>query len=135
MLRALGEARAIAGGRALMADATQSFRLERLRPMARPLAELALDWLEEPFLADDIIAYMAWRDEAVRPPVALGENCIGLDGFRRVLADVSPECCSPTSPRPAASARVVRLPASSVRASAPACTCTAGRSGFTPART
>ena len=44
-------------GRALMADATQSYSLERLRPLARPLADLALDWLEEPFLADDIMAY------------------------------------------------------------------------------
>jgi D-galactarolactone cycloisomerase len=95
VLRALGEARAIAGGRALMADATQSYSLERLRPLARPLAELALDWLEEPFLADDIIAYKAWRDEAIRPPVALGENSYGLDGFRRVLADVTPDVLQP----------------------------------------
>lgn len=91
----LGEARAVAGVRPLMADATQSFRLETLIPLARPLAELSLDWLEEPFLADDLDAYARWRGEAVRPPVALGENSYRLGGFRKILSVVRPDVAQP----------------------------------------
>jgi D-galactarolactone cycloisomerase len=95
MMGALKEARAIAGRRALMADATQSFSLERLRALARPLADLALDWLEEPFLADDLASYQAWRNEPSRPPVALGENTYGVDGFQRLLTDIAPDVLQP----------------------------------------
>jgi len=95
VLNGLKAARAIAGERALMADATQSFSLEHLKPLARPLADLALEWLEEPFLADDIAAYQAWRDEPIRPPVALGENCYGTAGFSQVLADINPDVLQP----------------------------------------
>jgi L-alanine-DL-glutamate epimerase-like enolase superfamily enzyme len=91
----LREARAVAGGRPLMADATQSFRLEALRPLARPLADLSLEWLEEPFLADDLEAYAKWRDEPARPPVALGENTYRLGGFRQILDLVRPEIVQP----------------------------------------
>jgi L-alanine-DL-glutamate epimerase-like enolase superfamily enzyme len=91
----LRDARAAAGARPLMADATQSFRLEMLRPPARRLAELSLEWLEEPFLADDLEAYAKWRDEPVRPPVALGENSYRLDGFRRILDIVHPDVAQP----------------------------------------
>ncbi|WP_311031312.1 mandelate racemase/muconate lactonizing enzyme family protein [Mesorhizobium koreense] len=91
----LRDARAAAGARPLMADATQSFRLEMLRPLARRLAELSLEWLEEPFLADYLEAYAKWRDEPVRPPVALGENSYRLDGFRRILDIVHPDVAQP----------------------------------------
>jgi D-galactarolactone cycloisomerase len=69
ILGALTEARAIAGRHALMADATQSLSLERLPALARALADLALAWLEEPFLADDLASYRARRDEPTRPPI------------------------------------------------------------------
>ena len=95
VLRGLGEARAIAGARPLMADATQSYSLERLRPLAPALFQLSLDWLEEPFLADDISAYRAWRDEPVRPPVALGENTYRQAGFARLIADIDPDVVQP----------------------------------------
>ncbi|MBN9077724.1 MAG: mandelate racemase/muconate lactonizing enzyme family protein [Rhizobiales bacterium] len=95
LLERLRDARAAAGERPLMADATQSFRLETLRPLAHPLAELSLGWLEEPFLADDLDSYAAWRDEAVRPPVALGENSYRLQGFRQVLDVVRPDVVQP----------------------------------------
>jgi L-alanine-DL-glutamate epimerase-like enolase superfamily enzyme len=89
------EARAIAGQRPLMADATQSFSLAKLRPLARPLSELGLDWLEEPFMADDWEAYRAWRLEPARPPVALGENSCREDGFARVLDEIAPDVVQP----------------------------------------
>jgi D-galactarolactone cycloisomerase len=91
----LREARSVAGTRPMMADATQSFRLETLRPLADALDALSLDWLEEPFLVDDERAYIAWRDETVRPPVALGENVYRLAGFRRILDIVRPEVAQP----------------------------------------
>jgi len=94
-LDGLREARALAGARSLMADATQSFTLDTLRPLARRLSDLALDWLEEPFLADDLDSYAAWRDEPVRPPLALGENSYRRDGFRRVLDALLPEVLQP----------------------------------------
>ena len=95
IVQRLRDARAVAGERPLMADATQSFRLEVLRPIATDLAELGLGWLEEPFLADDHDSYIAWRDEPVRPPVALGENSYRLEGFRRVLDVIRPEVAQP----------------------------------------
>lgn len=95
LLDRLREARAIAGARPLMADATQSFRLETLRPLAGALNALSLDWLEEPFLVDDEDAYVAWRDEPARPPIALGENSYRLAGFRRVLDVIRPDVVQP----------------------------------------
>jgi L-alanine-DL-glutamate epimerase-like enolase superfamily enzyme len=95
IIERLRDARMIAGKRILMADATQSFTPGTLRSFARPLAEISLGWLEEPFLADDLDAYVEWRDEPVRPPVALGENSYHLEGFRRILDVVRPEIAQP----------------------------------------
>lgn len=95
LLDRLREARTIAGARPLMADATQSFTLDTLRPLAGALAELELGWLEEPFLVDDPDAYVAWRDEPVRPPVALGENAYRLAGFRHILDTIRPDVVQP----------------------------------------
>jgi L-alanine-DL-glutamate epimerase-like enolase superfamily enzyme len=95
IVEGLRAARAVAGERTMMADATQSFRLEGLRPLAEPLAELSLGWLEEPFLADDMVAYALWRDEPVRPPVALGENTYRREGFRRLVDDIAPDVVQP----------------------------------------
>jgi L-alanine-DL-glutamate epimerase-like enolase superfamily enzyme len=79
----------------MMADATQSFSFATLKPLAGALSELDLGWLEEPFPADDMESYRAWRDETVRPPVALGENSYRLDGFRRILDDIRPDATQP----------------------------------------
>jgi L-alanine-DL-glutamate epimerase-like enolase superfamily enzyme len=95
VLDGLREARAIAGPRPLMADATQSYSLDRLKPLAGPLAELSLDWLEEPFPADDMAAYKAWTSERVRPPVALGENSYRATAFRRLVEDIGPDVLQP----------------------------------------
>ena len=94
-LRCLREARAIACERPLMADATQSHSLATLRPMAKALAEFDLGWLEEPFPVDDIAAYKAWRNEPVRPPLALGENSYRRSGFRHLLDEVDPDVVQP----------------------------------------
>jgi D-galactarolactone cycloisomerase len=91
----LREARAIAGSRDLMADATQSYTLEGLRPIAAELAELDLGWLEEPFLVDDPAAYRVWRDEPVRPPLAMGENSYRAAGFQQLLDDIAPDILQP----------------------------------------
>lgn len=95
VLDRLAEARKIAGARPLMADATQSYRLEALQPLARRLSELSLAWLEEPLPVHDLPAYRAWRSEPVRPPLALGENTYRSEGFRRLLEEVDPEVVQP----------------------------------------
>jgi len=95
LLDSLKDARSIACERPMMGDATQSFTLEMLRPLAGTLEALSLEWLEEPFLVDDEAAYIAWRDEATRPPVALGENVYRLAGFRRVLDLIRPDVAQP----------------------------------------
>jgi D-galactarolactone cycloisomerase len=95
LLDVISEARAIAGDRALMADVTQSYTLDALTPLAEGLAALSLEWLEEPFLVDDPDAYRAWRDVPVRPPVSLGENTYRLQGFQRLLDDISPDVLQP----------------------------------------
>jgi L-alanine-DL-glutamate epimerase-like enolase superfamily enzyme len=95
LVRVMQQARAIAGERALMADVTQSYTLDALRPLAEGLAALSLEWLEEPFLVDDPEAYRAWRDLPVRPPVSLGENTYRLGGFQRLLDDISPDVLQP----------------------------------------
>jgi L-alanine-DL-glutamate epimerase-like enolase superfamily enzyme len=95
VLDRLAEARAIAAGRPLMADATQSFRLEQLRPLARRFSELSLEWLEEPLPVHDAAAYRAWRDEPVRPPLALGENTYRAEGFRQLVDEIDPDVVQP----------------------------------------
>jgi L-alanine-DL-glutamate epimerase-like enolase superfamily enzyme len=91
----LREARSIAGPQPLMADATQSFDLGTLRPLAEQLAALDLGWLEEPFPVDDFDSYRSWRDEPVRPPVAMGENSYRESGFQQLLDDIAPEILQP----------------------------------------
>jgi D-galactarolactone cycloisomerase len=95
VLDRLAEARNIAGTRPLMADATQSLRLEELRAVARRLRDLSLAWLEEPLPVHDVAAYRAWRSEAVRPPIALGENTYRCEGFRRLVQEINPEVVQP----------------------------------------
>ncbi|WP_076858330.1 mandelate racemase/muconate lactonizing enzyme family protein [Bradyrhizobium mercantei] len=91
----LREARSVVGARPMMADATQSLQLETLRPLVGALDELALEWLEEPFLVDDEKSYVAWCAQNVRPPIALGENSYRLAGFRRLLDVIRPEVVQP----------------------------------------
>jgi L-alanine-DL-glutamate epimerase-like enolase superfamily enzyme len=95
VLDRLAEARNIAGARPLMADATQSLRLEELRAAARRLWDLSLAWLEEPLPVHDLAAYRAWRSEPIRPPVALGENTYRSEGFRRLVQELDPEIIQP----------------------------------------
>ncbi len=87
--------RAAAGEHALMADATQGYTLERLRPILPDLVDARLTWLEEPFAVDDAAAYRSWKDVAGRPPTAMGENSYGIDGFDRLLADCDPDIVQP----------------------------------------
>jgi D-galactarolactone cycloisomerase len=95
VLDRLAEARAVAGTRPLMADATQSYKLEELRQLAERFSDLSLEWLEEPLPVHDVAAYRTWRDERVRPPIALGENTYRASGFRRLLEDIDPEVVQP----------------------------------------
>ena len=91
----LAEARVVAASRPLMADATQSYNLEQLRPLADRLSALALEWLEEPLPVHDVAAYRAWRSVRPRPPIALGENTYRREGFQRLIEDIDPEVVQP----------------------------------------
>ncbi|WP_276202843.1 enolase C-terminal domain-like protein [Geminicoccus roseus] len=85
----------MAGKRALMTDASQGYDVGRLTELLPVLQAAELTWLEEPFAVDDTAAYHAWRDCSGRPPLAMGENSIGLSGFRTLMAEISPEVVQP----------------------------------------
>ena len=93
--RGLKAAREAAGDRPLMTDASQGYSLERLVSIADVLNEVKLDWLEEPMPVHEAEPYARWRARPDRPPLALGENSYGADGFETLLADFDPDVAQP----------------------------------------
>ena len=93
--RWLPEARAAAGSRSLMMDASQGQTPESLMGIMDVLVAARLDWLEEPFPVDDSDAYQRWHGTASRPPLAMGENSYGEAGFRTLLAEIDPDWVQP----------------------------------------
>lgn len=83
--RRLRDARDAVGNAPLMADASQSWTLERLHAMEPDLRRARLDWLEEPFLVDDEAPYTRARALDYMPPLALGENAYGVTGAQRMI--------------------------------------------------
>ena len=95
LLRALTEFRAAAGDRALMTDAAQGYDPESLAKSLPALDQVGLRWLEEPFPVDDVAAYLRWKKQGSRTPIAMGENSYGLDGFDRLLSEIAPDIIQP----------------------------------------
>jgi D-galactarolactone cycloisomerase len=93
--RWLPDARAAAGSRSLMMDASQGQTPESLASIMDVLEAASLDWLEEPFPVDDTDAYRLWHDTPGRPPLAMGENSYGEAGFRTLLAEIDPDWAQP----------------------------------------
>ena len=93
--RSLAEARRIAGPRMLATDASQGYSPERLAPLLPDLLAASLAWLEEPFAVDDLSAYRRWAAHPDRPPLAMGENSYGEDGFARLLDEIAPQVVQP----------------------------------------
>ena len=91
----LDACRSVAGDRHLMADATQGYSPRQLEALLPVLRRARLSWLEEPFPVDDPAAYASWKQCSEGPPVAMGENSYGLDGFDRLLADFDPAIVQP----------------------------------------
>ena len=70
--------------RRLMVDANQRWDVDRAVRAASDFAEVGVEWLEEPVLADDLAAHRELRTRtAVR--IAVGENLHTLHRFREVL--------------------------------------------------
>ncbi len=67
------------------ADANQILDAASFARIAPVLAEVGLQWLEEPFPVDDVEAYRAWP-RALGVPLAFGENARGDDGLAAVIA-------------------------------------------------
>jgi L-alanine-DL-glutamate epimerase-like enolase superfamily enzyme len=93
--RQLPAARAAAGDRPLMMDASQGQAPESLMAIMDVLEDTRLDWLEEPFPVDDTESYKAWHATFARPPLAMGENSYGETGFRTLLDQIDPEWVQP----------------------------------------
>ncbi len=91
----LPAARAAAGDRPLMMDASQGQSPESLLSILDALQAARLDWLEEPFPVDDAAAYRQWHGVAGRPPLAMGENSYGETGFRVLLDEIDPDWAQP----------------------------------------
>jgi D-galactarolactone cycloisomerase len=91
----LPAARAAAGDRPLMMDASQGQTPDSLIAILERLQAARLDWLEEPFPVDDTAAYKKWHGLAGRPPLAMGENSYGEAGFRTLLDEIDPDWAQP----------------------------------------
>jgi L-alanine-DL-glutamate epimerase-like enolase superfamily enzyme len=93
--RHLPAARAAAGDRPLMMDASQGQTPAKLAGIMDALEVAGLAWLEEPFPVDDTAAYRVWHGTPGRPPLAMGENSYGDTGFATLLAEIDPDWVQP----------------------------------------
>lgn len=93
--RTLEEARAVCGGQSLSADFVETASVGTLHKMWESIQAAQLDWLEEPFPLDDRAAYAAYRALPDRPPLALGENILGLTDSQAMLTDYRPDLVQP----------------------------------------
>jgi L-alanine-DL-glutamate epimerase-like enolase superfamily enzyme len=107
--RWLPEARAAAGERMLMMDASQGQTPAKLAGIMDALGAAGLAWLEEPFPVDDTEAYREWHGMAGRPPLAMGENSYGESGFEQLLAEIDPDWAQPDITKTAGITRGGRL--------------------------
>lgn len=93
--RHLPAARAAAGDRPLMMDASQGQSPDSLAAIMDSLVAARLAWLEEPFPVDDTAAYRRWHATPGRPPLAMGENSYAEPGFALLLRDIDPDWVQP----------------------------------------
>jgi L-alanine-DL-glutamate epimerase-like enolase superfamily enzyme len=96
--------KAVGDGVRLMVDVNQKLDVLGAIRQAELLEDLDLVWYEEPVLAEDIDA-CAEVAQAIRIPVATGENAYTRFEFRELIARRAARYLSPTSAAPTASAR------------------------------
>ena len=90
----LAQARAAAGNDPVMADANQTLTPSTLKALASVVDSAQLDWLEEPFPADDVASFDGWPF-GVSAPLAFGENIYGRDDFMAAVARWKPAVVQP----------------------------------------
>ena len=90
----LTQARSIAGDAPLMADANQTLTPSSLKELAAVIDAARLDWLEEPFPAEDTASFDGWP-YGIRTPLAFGENIYGRDAMTTAVARWKPAVVQP----------------------------------------
>lgn len=71
----------------LLVDANTAYTLADARRVIPALAELGVDWLEEPFPCDDFASYRAAAEINPLVPIAAGENHYTRYDFARLIED------------------------------------------------
>lgn len=80
-LRTLTDARDTVGDQFLAADANQAWSVDTTLALADALDAFQLQWLEEPIAADSSASDWARLSQALRTPLAAGENINHLSDF------------------------------------------------------
>jgi mandelate racemase len=88
---------AVGGNIRIMTDYNQCLTVPEAEKRATMLADIGLEWIEEPVRFDDYAGYAQIRKSA-QIPIQLGENCWGVHDMRKALdagaADVfMPDAC------------------------------------------
>ena len=90
----LTQARAAANDAPVMADANQTLTPSTLKALAAVIDGARLDWLEEPFPADDTASFDGWP-YGLNTPLAFGENIYGRDNMMAAVARWLPSVVQP----------------------------------------
>jgi L-alanine-DL-glutamate epimerase-like enolase superfamily enzyme len=67
-----------ASGARLRVDGNEGWTLETLRELMPALIELGVEYVEQPFPADDVESFRALRELTARLPIIIDEGCGGL---------------------------------------------------------
>ena len=70
----------------LRVDANEGWTLELARELMPTLVELGVEFVEQPFPADDLDSFRALREIALRPPVVVDEGCHDLSDVAEAAA-------------------------------------------------
>ncbi len=90
----LTQIRTAAGKAPVMVDANQTLTPTTLKALADDINSAQLDWLEEPFPADDAASFDGWP-YGVKAPLAFGENIYGRDAIMTRVARWMPAVVQP----------------------------------------
>ena len=70
----------------LRVDANEGWTLELARELMPTLVELGVEFVEQPFPADDLDSFRALQEIALRPPVVVDEGCHDLSDVAEAAA-------------------------------------------------
>lgn len=90
----LTQARSAAGAAPIMADANQTLTPSSLQELAAVIDDARLDWLEEPFPAEDTASFDGWP-YGINTPLAFGENIYGRDPMMTAVSRWKPAVVQP----------------------------------------